>query len=128
VQVECARAWARWEFSAISFWPDASKHADVDSDQFAVSFARVECHYFVNGGFFDADDHVIRNLDKVRHIPTVLIQGRYDMCTPMRTAWDIHKAWPQAEFRLVGDAGHAGSEPGIVHELICATDRFAGID
>ena len=124
-QLECARAWARWEFSAISLWPDPEKHADVDSDAFAVAFARIECHYFVNGGFFDHDDQIIRNLHKIKHIPCVLIQGRYDMCTPARTAWDIHKAWPEADFRLVGDAGHAGSEPGIIHELIGATDRFA---
>ncbi len=123
-QVECARAWARWEFSAISLWPDPKRHADIDSDEFAVAFARIECHYFVNGGFFDTDDQIIRNLHRIRHIPCVIIQGRYDMCTPVRTAWDIHKAWPEANFRLVGDAGHAGSEPGIVHELICATDRF----
>jgi proline iminopeptidase len=124
-KVACARAWARWEFSAISLWPDPSRHADVDSDKFSTAFARIECHYFVNGGFFDHDDEIIRNLHKIRHIPAVLIQGRYDMCTPARTAWDIHQAWPEADFRLVGDAGHASSEPGIVHELICATDRFA---
>ncbi len=125
-QVECARAWARWEMSAISLWPDPDKHHDVNSEQFAVAFARIECHYFVNRGFFDSDDQIIRNLHKIKHIPCVLIQGRYDMCTPARTAWDIHKAWPEADFRLVGDAGHAGSEPGIVHELISATDRWAG--
>ncbi len=124
-QVECARAWALWEFSGVSLWPDPNRHADVDSDQFVLAFARIECHYFVNGGFFDSDDQIIQNLHKIKHIPCVLVQGRYDMCTPVRTAWDIHKAWPEADFRLVGDAGHAGSEPGIVHELICATDRFA---
>jgi hypothetical protein len=79
----------------------------------------------VNGGFFDADDQIIQNLHKIKHIPCVLIQGRYNMCTPVRTTWDIHKAWPEADVRLVGDAGHTSSEPGIVHELICATDRFA---
>jgi proline iminopeptidase len=123
-QVESARAWARWEFSAIALWPDPEKHIDLDSDKFAVAFARIESHFFVNGGFFDSDDQIIRNLDIVRHIPCVLVQGRYDICTPMRTAWDIHKAWPEADFRLVGDAGHTSLEPGIAHELICATDRF----
>ncbi|MCH8277462.1 MAG: hypothetical protein IIC12_00825, partial [Proteobacteria bacterium] len=124
-QAECARAWALWEFSGLSLWPDPKRHADLDSDQFTLAFARIECHYFVNGGFFDPDDQIIQNLHKIKHIPAVLIQGRYDMCTPVRTAWDVHKAWPEADFRLVGDAGHASSEPGIVHELICATDRFA---
>lgn len=124
-RVECARAWALWEFSGLSLWPDPKRHADLDSGQFTLAFARIECHYFVNGGFFDPDDQIIQNLHKIKHIPAVLIQGRYDMCTPVRTAWDVHKAWPEADFRLVGDAGHASSEPGIVHELICATDRFA---
>ena len=123
-QVESARAWALWEFSAIALWPDPEKHIDLDADRYAVAFARIESHFFVNGGFFDSDDQIIRDLDKVRHIPCVLVQGRYDICTPMRTAWDIHKAWPESDFRLVGDAGHTSLEPGIVHELISATDRF----
>jgi proline iminopeptidase len=124
-QLDCARAWSVWEGSTLSLWPDPKREADFGEDDFAIAFARIECHYFINGGFFEVDDQIIRDLHKIKHIPTVLIQGRYDMCTPARTAWDIHKAWPEANFRLVGDAGHAGSEPGIVHELIRATDQFA---
>ena len=112
-QLECARAWSLWEGSTLSLWPDLDREAHFGDDEFAIAFARIECHYFVNGGFFEVDDQIIRDLDKVRHIPTVLVQGRYDMCTPARTAWDIHKAWPEAEFHLVHDAGHASSEPGI---------------
>ena len=123
-QLECARAWSLWEGSTLSLWPDLDREAHFGDDEFAIAFARIECHYFVNGGFFEVDDQIIRDLDKVRHIPTVLVQGRYDMCTPARTAWDIHKAWPEAEFHLVHDAGHASSEPGIIHELIEATDKF----
>lgn len=123
-QQACAKAWSVWEGSTLSLWPDPNREAHFDEDEFALAFARIECHYFINGGFFETDDHILRNLDKVKHIPCVLVQGRYDMCTPVRTAWDIHKAWPEADFRLIHDAGHAGSEPGIVHELIEATDRF----
>jgi len=123
-QLACARAWSVWEGSALSLWPDPAREASFDRDEFALAFARIECHYFVNGGFFESDDHILKNLDRVKHIPCVLVQGRYDMCTPARTAWDIHKAWPEADFRLIHDAGHAGSEPGTVHELIEATDRF----
>lgn len=123
-QLACARAWSMWEGSTLSLWPDPDREAHFDEDAFALAFARIECHYFVNGGFFDTDDHLLRNLDKTKHIPCVLVQGRFDMCTPARTAWDIHKAWPEADFRLVHDAGHAGSEPGIVHELVEATDRY----
>lgn len=123
-QIECARAWSLWEGSTLSLWPDEKRQAHFSDDEFAIAFARIECHYFINGGFFEVDDQIIRDLHKIKHIPTVLIQGRFDMCTPARTAWEIHKAWPEADFHLVGDAGHAGSEPGIVHELITATDRF----
>ncbi len=124
IQLNCARAWSVWEGSTLSLWPDPQREANFGKDEYALAFARIECHYFINRGFFDTDDRIIRDLYKIEHIPTVLIQGRYDMCTPVRTAWDIHKAWPKADFRLVGDAGHAGSEPGIVHELVTATDRF----
>jgi len=123
-QLDCALAWTMWEDSTLRLWPQELQ-LDEDYDHMALAFARIECHYFVNGGFFDTDDQIIQNLDKIRHIPTVLIQGRFDMCTPARTAWDIHKAWPEADFRLVGDAGHTAREPGLAHELICATDRFA---
>ena len=124
-QIECARAWTNWEDLTISLWPEPDPDANADVDLFALAFARIECHYFINGGYFDPDDQIIQNLHLIKHIPTVLIQGRLDMCTPARTAWEIHKAWPEAEFYLVDHAGHTASEPGITHELICATDRFA---
>lgn len=123
-QLRCAKAWSVWEGSTLSIWPSPDREAHFGEDDYAIAFARIECHYFINGGFFEVDDQIIRDLHKVKHIPCVLVQGRYDMCTPARTAWDIHKAWPEADFRLVHDAGHAGNEPGIVHELIEATDRF----
>lgn len=127
-QIECARAWTIWEDSTTSLWPDPIEPPSAESDRMSLAFARIECHYFINGGFFDPDDQIIRNLHRIKHIPTVLVQGRFDMCTPARTAWEIHKSWPDADFHLVDDAGHAGSEPGIRHELLCATDRFADGD
>lgn len=124
VRQQCARAWSTWEGTTVSLLPNEKRQAKFSGDDFALSFARIECHYFINGGFFERDDQLLHNVDKIRHIPSVMVQGRYDMCTPMRTAWDLHKAWPEADFRLVSDAGHAGSEPGIVHELITATDNY----
>ena len=121
---EAAKAWSVWEGSTLSLWPDPEREAHSGEDDFALAFARIECHYFVNGGFFERDGQRLEDVDKIRHIPTVIVQGRYDICTPIRTAWDLHKAWPEADFRLVSDAGHAGSEPGNVHELVSATDRF----
>ncbi|MFQ5953592.1 MAG: prolyl aminopeptidase, partial [Kiloniellales bacterium] len=90
----------------------------------AIAFARIECHYFVNGGFFEPESQLLDNVDAIRHIPGVIVQGRYDVVTPMMSAWDLHKAWPEAEFHIVPDAGHAATEPGIVDALITATDGF----
>ena len=123
VRLPAARAWSVWEGSAITLLPDPEIISEHEDDDYAVTFARIENHYFVNGGFFE-DDQLIRDIDKIRHIPCVIVQGRYDMCTPAATAWDLHKAWPEADFHMVDDAGHAYIEPGILHHLIEATDRF----
>lgn len=127
VQLAAAKAWSVWEGGTVSLFPSPERIESFGSDSFAIAFARIECHYFINGGFFDRDDQIISNVDIIRHIPAVIVQGRYDVCTPMRTAWDLHKAWPEAEFLLVPDAGHAASEPGIIHHLVEATGRFADL-
>jgi len=124
IRQEAARAWSVWEGSTLSLWPDPAREAHFGEDDYSLAFARIECHYFQNAGFFEYDGQLIDQIDKCRHIPAVIVQGRYDMCTPVQTAWDLHKAWPEADFRLVHDAGHASSEPGIVDELVSATDRF----
>jgi proline iminopeptidase len=124
VRMEAARAWSGWEGSALSLYPDPAREARFAGDRFAEAFARIECHYFMNGGFFDEDGWILKNVDTIRDIPGVIVQGRYDACTPMKTAWDLHRAWPEADLRIVPDAGHASSEPGVVHELVSATDRF----
>lgn len=124
-QLEAAKAWSQWEGATISLLPNPEREAHWTGDRFATAIARIECHYFVNKGFFHTDEQLIEGIDHIRHIPGVIVQGRYDVCTPVMSAWDLHKAWPEAEFRLVPDAGHTSVEPGIVHELITATDRFA---
>lgn len=121
---EAARAWSVWEGSILSLFPDPGRMERFACDAFARAFARIECHYFVNGGFFSRDGQLIDNIDRCRHIPAVIVQGRYDICTPARTAWDLHRAWPEADFRLVPDAGHTALEPGNIHELVGATDGF----
>lgn len=123
-QLEAARAWSVWEGRTLTLLPDAGMAARHDESDFALAFARIENHYFVNGGFFE-EGQLIRDAGRLTDIPGIIIQGRYDMCTPMRTAWDLHRAWPQADFVVVADAGHAWSEPGILQELLAATDRFA---
>lgn len=125
VQIEAARAWSVWEGGTVSLNPSPERMTSFSSEAFALAFARIECHYFVNGGFFDRDDQIIAHMDAIRHIPGVIVQGRYDVVTPMKTAWEVHQAWPEAEFVVVGDAGHAASEPGIIDALISATNKFA---
>jgi proline iminopeptidase len=124
VRLPAAKAWSVWEGATIRLLPDPGIIEEHQEDDYAVTFARIENHYFRNGGFFD-DDQLIRDVGKIRHLPCVIVQGRYDMCTPAATAWDLHRAWPEADFHLVADAGHAYAEPGILHHLIEATDRFA---
>jgi proline iminopeptidase len=120
-----ARAWSAWEGGTVSLLPSQERIDSFSADAFAVAFARIECHYFVHGGFFERDDQLIADVDRIRRIPAVIVQGRYDVCTPMKTAWDLKKAWPEAEFKLIDDAGHAASEPGIIDALVRATNRFA---
>ena len=96
----------------------------VNSDEFAMTMACIENHYFINKCFLK-DAQVLRDMHRIRHIPGVIIQGRYDVITPARTAFDLHRAWPEADLVLVEGAGHAYNEPGILHQTILATDRFA---
>ena len=124
VQMAAAKAWSMWEGSALSLIPDPERVRQFGLDDYAIAFARIECHYFVNRGFFECDGQLIANVDRIRHIPAILVHGRYDMCTPVKIAHDLHRAWPEAELRVVPDAGHAMSEPGIIDELIAATERF----
>nr|WP_260167591.1 prolyl aminopeptidase [Amphiplicatus metriothermophilus] len=123
-RLAAAKAWSVWEGGTVSLFPSAERIASFGGDDFALAFARIECHYFINGGFFERDDQIIANIGSVRDTPAVIVQGRYDVVTPMKTAWELHKAWPEAEFVLVQDAGHAASEPGIIDALVRATNRF----
>lgn len=120
-----AVAWSTWEASTITLGPDPSLIAAFAEPDYALAFARIENHYFVHGGWF-RDGQLIAEADRLRGIPGVLVQGRYDVATPAVTAWDLHRAWPSAELKIVEDAGHAYSEPGITAALVAATDRLAG--
>ncbi|WP_046472006.1 prolyl aminopeptidase [Allosalinactinospora lopnorensis] len=124
VRLEAARAWSVWEGSTITLLPDEKVRAQHAESDYALAFARIENHYFAHGGFL-APGQLIENAAKLRSIPGVIVQGRYDVCTPVMTAFELHRAWPEAEFHLVDDAGHAFNEPGILNHLIQATDTFA---
>lgn len=125
VHVPAGVEWTVWENSTVRLVPNPEAIAEARADEAsAVAFARIENHYFSHGGWF-TDGQLIADASKLDGIPGVIVQGRYDACTPARTAWDLHRAWPEAAFELIGDAGHASSEPGIVDALVRATDRFA---
>jgi len=124
VRLAAARAWSMWEGAALSLLPDPARVAAFGEPHYAIAFARIECHYFQNAGFLERDDQLIANAKRLRDVPGVIVHGRYDLCTPLFNAWDLHRTWPEADLRIVPDSGHAMSEPGIVHELVAATERF----
>jgi proline iminopeptidase len=124
-QLAAARAWSVWEGSTSRLIPDPALIARFGADVFALTFARIECHYFVNKGFFARDGQLLEDVGRIRHIPAVIVQGRYDVVCPLDSAWALHRAWPEAELVIVPDAGHSANEPGISRALVAATDRFA---
>lgn len=124
VQLECARAWSQWEGATISLIPSLQQIENFGEDHYAIAFARLENHFFVNHGWLE-DGQLLRDADKLKGIPGVIAHGRYDMPCPLRYAWQLSKAWPDAELHIVEASGHAMSEPGILDQLIRATDRFA---
>ena len=124
IRLEAAKSWSIWEASTSKLFVDKSLTNRFGESSFADAFARIECHYFVNKGFFEREDQLLLDVDKIRHIPAVIVQGRYDVVCPMVSAWELHKEWREAEFIVVPDAGHSMTEPGIQSALIDATDRF----
>jgi len=124
VRLEAAEAWSLWEASALKLLPDPKLIEEFTEPEMAIALARIECHYFANNCFFDTDNYLIENVDRIRHIPAVIVHGRYDMVCPFTNAWDLHRAWPEASLEIVPNAGHAASEPGITDALVRATDSF----
>ncbi len=124
-QLRCAIAWSNWEGETITLLPNPDYAAHFGEAEFALAFARIENHFFVHDGWME-DGQLLRDAYKLADIPGVIIHGRYDMPCPAKYAWALHKAWPKADFHLIEGAGHAYLEPGILDQLIRATDRFAG--
>ncbi|MBJ7412926.1 MAG: prolyl aminopeptidase [Phenylobacterium sp.] len=123
VQAEAAAAWSQWEGDTISIRGPEARPSKFNEIDFAIAFARIECHFFVNGGFFDSPDWLVQNAARLKDIPGWIVQGRFDVVTPMESAWRLKSAWPNARFEVVWDAGHASTEPGIVDALVRATDQ-----
>lgn len=124
VRREAAHAWSIWEASALKLLPDQKLIDEFTEPEMAIALARIECHYFVNNCFFDTDNYLLEQVERIRHIPAVIVHGRYDMVCPFMNAWDLHRAWPEAALKIIPDAGHAATEKGIAAALIEATDSF----
>ncbi len=124
VRRKAAVAWSGWEGRTSSLRMDPSVVAKVESPEFAEAFARIECHYFVHKGFFERDGQLLDELPRITHLPVTIVQGRYDVVCPPKTAWELHKAWPGSKLILVPDAGHSAHEPGIARALVAATNRY----
>jgi len=124
-KLKCATAWSVYELSTSRLEVDPAyiKRAEEDG-KFAIAFARIETHYFANGGFFEVEGQLLRDAHIIKDIPGVIVQGRYDMVCPFKSAWDLHKVWPKAELKIVPDAGHSCKEVGIIHDLVEATDKY----
>ncbi len=125
IRLAAARAWSVWEASTSKLIPSDRSIQRFGEAEFAEAFARIECHYFVNKGFLETEDQLLKNCDRIAHLPGVIVQGRYDVVCPMVTSWELHQAWQKAEYLVIADAGHSVSEPGIIDALVTATDRFA---
>lgn len=125
VQLECARAWSQWEGATISLIPNLQQIENFGEDHYAIAFARLENHFFMNKIWME-DGQLQQNAHKLKGIPGVIVHGRYDMPCPLRYAWELSKLWPDADLHIIEAAGHSMSEPGILDQLISATDRFAG--
>ena len=124
MRIEAARAWSIWEGIDFETVFDSASIERFADPTFAQAFARIECHYFMNNCFFPTDNYLIENLAKIRHLRGVIVQGRYDVVCPMTSAWDLHRAWPEAELHITPDAGHSIMEPGNLSALVEATDKF----
>lgn len=125
VRKTAAQAWSVWEGSTSKLMYDPEAASRFGEDEFADAFARIECHYFTNKGFFSEDNFLLNNVDKIRKIKTVIVQGRYDVVCPTDSAWALHRAFPEAHLHIIGDAGHSLSEKGITSKLIEYTDKWA---
>ncbi|NND82559.1 MAG: prolyl aminopeptidase [Gammaproteobacteria bacterium] len=125
VRNEAARAWSVWEASTSKLVQDEDLMSAFGQDKFAVAFARIECHYFTNKGFFENENQLLENVDRIRHIPAIIVQGRYDVVCPPESAWELSKVWPEAQLHIIQTAGHSMAEPGIAARLVEATDSFA---
>ncbi|MCB0369104.1 MAG: prolyl aminopeptidase [Bdellovibrionales bacterium] len=124
LKLKAAKTWSMWEASTSKLVPDTHFIDDYEDPQKALPFARIECHYFINNAFFKTDNFLLENVHKINHLPCVIVQGRYDVVCPAKSAWDLHKAWPHSDIHLITTSGHSVMEKGITDKVIQATEDF----
>jgi len=124
-RLAAAKAWSVWEGATSFLHIDEDFASSHEDPRFALAFARIENHYFVNSGFFEVDDQLLRDAERIASIPGVIVHGRYDVVCPVQNAWDLYKAWPKAELAITPTSGHSAFEAENVDALVSATDRFA---
>ena len=124
LQLRAARAWSIWEARTSHLLIDQQQVESFGEDEFALAFARIECHYFMHRGFFKSDTELLDGVERIRDLPGVIVQGRYDVVCPLTTAWTLHQRWPKSELVIVPEAGHSAFEPGITAALVAATERY----
>jgi proline iminopeptidase len=120
----CAKAWTRWEMATSRLIVDPETLKRSEEDKFALTFARIECHYFVHGGFFKKEGQLLEDAYKISHIPITIIQGRYDIVCPTITAWELHKKLPHSEYYIISNSGHSMKEEGILSKLVEICDKY----
>ena len=123
-KLEAALAWSRWEATTSNLHYKESQVNEFSNPKFALEFAQIENHYFVNKGFFNDEDQLLEGIDIVRHIPCVIVQGRYDVVCPISTAWELSKKWPEADFIIAQNSGHSAFEVELSNHLVKITDSF----
>ncbi len=125
VRIRASKAWSIWEASTSKLHQSGSYLHHFEDSSVAEAFARIECHYFINGGFFNSDEWILENIEKIKHIQTVIIQGRYDIVCPMTSAWELHRKFPEADFHIIQDAGHSMTEEGIAKKLVEYSNKYS---
>jgi proline iminopeptidase len=124
IRLQAARIWSQWEAATSKLYVDPELIESFEDPEHALQFARIECHYFTNNSFFKTNNFLLENVEKIRHIPGVIVQGRYDVVCPAKSAWELHCAWPESKLHFIADAGHSVSEPGIRSKLLQVTEDF----
>ncbi|MFP5520464.1 MAG: prolyl aminopeptidase [Bdellovibrionia bacterium] len=126
-RIQAAKAWSQWEAATSRLYVDPKAIDEFEDPEYALAFARIECHYFINNAFFPKDTYLLEQIEKIRHIPATIVQGRYDVVCPAKSAWELHKAWPESQLQIIADAGHAAAEPGTRSALIAATEKYKNL-